>query len=285
MITQKQLYHYNRAQIVHAKQHDQSYLDYEALWIGSALSSIDETPDIESYNSLVSAIKDFIAAESDAEASSSDFVAEDMNLEQFRVLVQEFALDGLTEAQIFYAIMPRLSLKAQLPMLRIMIDEFGSGSPARAHTSLYQKLLQELNMPVDESFYFDRIDSCSYAFVNMFYWLTLRADDPSYFVGALTYLESIIPVVFPCYVQACERLGLQQHHYYSEHCHIDSYHAKECFRILGAMHHTGTLDINKAWKGVRLASVITNQAFEQAVIKAQRLGRVDHASPDSKLAI
>ncbi|GLQ30996.1 iron-containing redox enzyme family protein [Litoribrevibacter albus] len=274
MINQQQLYHYNRDQVIHAKPHEQSFLDFEQQWIDAALSSLSSTPVIDSYEHLVSEIKQMITMESADEPDSARFVSERISLEQFRILVQEFALDGLTEAQIFYAIMPRLSLAAQLPMLRILIDEFGSANPAKTHTKLYRKLLEELTMPTEVDYYFDKIESSSYAFVNMFYWLTLRADDPSYFVGALTYLESIIPAVFPCYTEACQRLGIEQHHYYSEHCHIDDFHAKECFRILKAMHQTDTLNVKKAWQGVNLASLVTNQAFEQAVLKAQRVSQL-----------
>lgn len=281
MLTQQLLYHYNRDQVVHAKTHQTSYLEFEAQWINSALASLAPAPKIESYSDLVHEIKGIIAQESSEEPESALFVAEHMTLQQFRILVQEFALDGLTEAQIFYAIMPRLPLAAQMPMLRILIDEFGSANPAKTHTMLYRKLLQELDMPEEVTFYFDKIESSSYAFVNMFYWLTLRADDASYFVGALTYLESIIPSVFPCYTQACTRLGIENHHYYSEHCHIDDFHAKECFRLLKAMNQSNSLNFSKARDGVRLASLVTNQAFEQAVLKAQGLHSNGHESASS----
>ena len=285
MLTQKKLYIYNKQQLTQATEHDKTYLDYEKQWIFSGLRSIDDSTNPKSYKELISAMADFVAVESSDVTESSIYVSEKINLDQFRVLVQEFAVDGLTEAQIFYSIMPRLALTAQLPMLRILIDEFGSGNPKRTHSELYKNLLRELYMPTDEAFYYDRIDNLSYAFINMFYWLTLRADDPSYFVGALTYLESIIPAVFPCYVEACQRLGIQHQHYYSEHCHIDAYHAKECFRILNAMHQTHTLNISKAWKGLCLASLVTNQAFEQAVQKAQRLNGLDYILPHTGLAI
>ena len=285
MLTQKQLYLYNIFQITQASEHEKTYLDYEKQWIFSGLKSIEDSSNPKSYKNLISAIADFVAAESDDVTESSIYVSKNISLDQFRVLVQEFAVDGLTEAQIFYSIMPRLSLTAQLPMLRILIDEFGSGNPKRTHSELYKNLLRELYMPADETFYYDKIDNLSYAFINMFYWLTLRADDPSYFIGALTYLESIIPAVFPCYVEACQRLGIQHHHYYSEHCHIDAYHAKECFRILKAMHQTNTLNISKTWKGLRLASLVTNQAFEQAVQKAKRLNGLDYILPHTGLAI
>jgi hypothetical protein len=212
-----------------------------------------------------------IAAEQSEPAQAATYVGEHMPLEEFRILVQEFALDGLTEAQVFYYILPRLSLAAQMPMLRIMIDEFGCGNLKRAHTSLYIQLLRELAMPTELGFYIDRTGPASLAFVNLFFWLTLRAEDPSYFAGGITYLETSIPTFFMCYVQACERLGIQAHHYYSEHRHIDAFHAMEGQRLLRVMQATGELSPHKAWIGMQLTSQITGIAFTEAVQAARRL--------------
>jgi hypothetical protein len=72
-----------------------------------------------------------------------------------------------------------------------------------------------------------------------------------------------------CYVQACERLGIHAHHYYSEHRHIDAFHAIEGQRLLRVMHSTGELSPRKAWTGMLLASQITGIAFDQAVLTAR----------------
>jgi hypothetical protein len=105
-------------------------------------------------NELNRQFKGFVADELANEPPSSKYVAGQMSREEFKILVQEFAVDGLTEAQVFY---------------------------------------------------FDLTGDASFEFLNIFHWLTLRADDPSYFAGALTYLETVIPTVFGCYVDACDR--------------------------------------------------------------------------------
>lgn len=74
---------------------------------------------------------------------------------------------------------------------------------------------------------------------------------------------------FECYVQACTRLAIAAHAYYSEHQHIDEFHAIEGHNVLRAMQATGTLDAGKAWAGAQLASAITAAAFEAAVAKAR----------------
>jgi hypothetical protein len=247
-------------------------LTFERQWISSHLSRLQQTDGPTDLPGLQERLTRLIAAEQDEPAMAAQHVAEQMPLVEFRILVQQFALDGLTEAQVFYYILPRLSLAAQMPMLRIMIDEFGCGNLQRAHTSLYIQLLHELNLPTQLGFYIDRTGPACLAFVNLFFWLTLRADDPSYFAGALTYLEATIPAFFMCYVQACERLGIQAHHYYSEHRHIDTFHAIEGQRLLRVMHATGELSPHKAWIGMQLASDITARAFTEAVQTARSLG-------------
>ena len=269
MITHKQLYLHNRQVI----QSDLSgflgaFREFEERWIRSCLQDlrIDERP--LSFGQLTDQLDQLIEEEASAESEEVRFVEERITLEQFRILVQEFALDGLTEAQSFYYIMPRLPLPAQLPMLRILIDEFGSANPSRMHTTLYINLLKELQMPTDIPYYLEKISDAGFAFVNHFYWLTIRADDPSYFAGSITYLESIIPHLFPCYTTACKRLGIKAHHYYSEHCHIDHFHAIEGRRLLQAMARQGCLDADKAWLGARLTQAITNHTFNEALRKA-----------------
>lgn len=273
MPEQKQLYLYNRAQLRKPGGGDPALLAFERQWIAGQLAEIPPADCPADLAGLQQSLARLIAEEQRELPESARYVGERMTLEEFRILVQEFAVDGLTEAQVFYYILPRLSLEAQMPMLRIMIDEFGSGNLKRAHTSLYLELLRELEMPTELAFYSERLEPESFAFVNLFFWLTLRADDPSYFAGAITYLETAIPVFFECYVQACQRLGIEAHAYYSEHQHIDAFHAIEGQRLLRAMQATDSLCPRKAWLGAKLASAITAAAFEGAVGKARRFPR------------
>ncbi len=271
MLTQQELYLYNRQRIQDPCGHRLSYLNFEQEWVASRLWECGDAEPVTGVEDLLRRCAALVEAEKAAPPPSAEYVADHMTLDEFQVLVQEFAVDGLTEAQVFYYVLPRLSLEAQMPMLRILIDEFGSGNLRRAHTSLYVALLRELGMPVALEHYVARIESTSFEFVNLFFWLTLRADDPSYFAGAITYLETVIPDFFDCYERACQRLGIEAHAYYSEHRHIDLFHAREGRRLLRAMFTTETLDAGKAWDGIRLASRITALAFDGAVDKSRTL--------------
>jgi len=272
MSDHRQLYLLNRARLRDPDAGPAALLGFERRWIADQLAAIPPDGVPADLPALRRCIARMIEDEQREAPDSACYVADRMSAEEFRILVQEFAVDGLTEAQAFYYVLPRLTLEAQMPMLRIMIDEFGSGNLRRAHTSLYVNLLRELQLPTDVAFYCDRIEPACLAFVNLFFWLSLRADDPSYFAGAITYLETAIPGFFECYVRACRRLGIQAHAYYSEHQHIDAFHAVEGQHLLRAMHSTRSLDPGKAWLGARLARAVTSEAFEAAVAKARRCG-------------
>jgi hypothetical protein len=269
MPDQRQLYLFNRARLRDPDLSSSVMLEFERRWVASQVAMLLPRAAPGDLSELRQRLAQLIEDEQRTIPDSARYVAEQMTLDEFRTLVQEFAIDGLTEAQVFYYVLPRLALEAQMPMLRIMIDEFGSGNLRRAHTTLYVNLLRELGMSTDVAFYCNRIEPACFAFVNLFFWLSLRADDPSYFAGAITYLETTIPVFFECYVQACKRLAIASHAYYSEHQHIDAFHAVEGHNMLRAMQTTHTLDAGKAWIGAQLASAITGAAFEAAVAKAR----------------
>lgn len=266
---QRELYVFNRARLQDPYGGAPAVRAFERGWIEERLSPFAAQAAPRDLAELRARLAKLIADEQTPSASAT-YVAESITRAQFRILVQEFAIDGLTEAQAFYYVLPRLTLEAQMPMLRIMIDEFGSGNLKRAHTSLYVNLLRELEMPTALAHYSELVCSECLEFVNLFFWLGLRADAPSYFAGAITYLETSIPSFFACYVQACARLGIEAHAYYSEHRHIDTFHAIEGQRLLRAMDATDTLDLGKAWLGAQLASAITGMAFDAAVERAKR---------------
>lgn len=266
MFTHKELFLANRSELNVPRSVPNDMRQFEHTWIEQSLHKTSgDTEMPSSLSEFRTMLADLIETDANDEPETATFVATEIDLDQFRTLVQEFAVDGLTEAQIFWPIMPRLSLSAQMPMMRMMIDEFGSGNPIRAHINL----LKELDMRTDLQHYIDISGDAIFEFANMYYWMVLRARDTSYFAGALTYFETMIPTFFDCYVKACDRLGIKEHAYYSEHVHIDEFHAAEGHRILKEMDKDGDFSPDNAWRGVLLGRRLTMSAFDAAVNKSR----------------
>lgn len=251
-------------------------IELERPWIAEIFDSLKgKSRTISSRAEFKEAFNGLIEKERNAPDDGADYIANELNFEQFRVILQEFAVDGLTEAQAFFAIIPRLPITAKMPVLRIIIDEFGCGNLQQSHSQLYRQLLTEVGMPTNIDNYLDIINPESYAFLNIFYWMTQRDPNVEYFLGALAYLESLVPFAFKCFADACHRLKIVNSQYYTEHIHIDKFHAKDALRALWAVESAVGLDYSKAWEGVQIASLITAQAFDSALKKAQKRKKIE----------
>lgn len=265
----KELFIHNRS-ILNADSYKR-LLEIENPWILEIFDSIQSK--LKIINSKAEFQKEFdnlLFEERNAPSDDADYIANQVTLDEFKAIIQEFAVDGLTEAQSFFPIIARLPITAQMPILRVLIDEFGCGNLQQAHSKLYYQLLSELEMPTNIESYLDILNPESYAFLNIFYWLTNRAPDVEYFLGALAYLESMIPFAFQCFADACQRLNIANSKYYTEHIHIDNFHAKDTLRALWELDSAIGLDYTKAWTGVQIASFITAQAFDAALKKAKK---------------
>src|SRR5205085_6547799 len=125
-------------------------ISFESGWMKGLLTPLtDETKPLYSFEEFKDLLTQLIQKEAADSPPSAAFLAHEMDREQFKMLVEQFAVDGLTEAQAFPAIIPRLPIRAQMPIQRILIDEFGCGNLDQMHTNLYCQLLEELGSPLD----------------------------------------------------------------------------------------------------------------------------------------
>ena len=81
---------------------------------------------------------------------------------------------------------------------------------------------------------------------------------------------SSIPFAFSCFAAACERLGIAKHHYYTEHMHIDGFHAREMRAAIREYEAAAGLDCTRTWVGIQLGSALIGQAFDAAVNRARK---------------
>lgn len=244
-----------------------STLAWEEQWITTGWQALAQTArPVSSVAELQMALEHLVSQPS---ASSSSWLAEEMSLHAFKTLLGEYAVDGLTEANAMFAIIPRLQGRAQAAVMRILIDEFGCGNPHRVHAALYRQVLQELGLSTDLKLYLHMVNDESLAFVNLYHWLTTRAPRVDAYLGALAYTEMVIPMSYTSFVAACERLGIHQRTYFTEHVHIDPYHTQDALLALNVMAAEDCLDVQEAWRGALLAHEVGERAFTAALRKAR----------------
>jgi len=244
----------------------------EAAWLVPILADEEAlTPQLSSAPDIAHIIEECIADGASDGRCSADFLANDATREQFRAVVADYAVDGLTEAQNFFAAIPRLPIRAQMAVMRVLIDEFGCGNLQRAHSELYMDLLRELDLPTDLASHLPDMSAETLAFVNCFYWLASRAPDVEYFLGALAYLEAYIPTGFSCFDAACRRLGIKHGLYYSEHIHIDDFHKQELQIAIREYDRAQGCDYTKLWVGMTLLRRLLGESFEAATGRGRAL--------------
>lgn len=252
------------------RSHEAAVLEFEGRWIEDLCSQVALTPaPLHSINAWKTALEDLVSRSQLPPSPHSLFVAQEMSVDQFRTILREYAIDGLTEATAMFAIVPRLRGTAQAAVMRILIDEFGCGNPTRVHAELYRLLLLELGLSDRLRDYLGTVNAESLAFVNLYHYLTKRAPHVAYYVGALVYTEMVIPTSFTSFDAACQRLGIHQRAYFTEHMHIDAYHTADALLALEALAAEATLDLQAAWVGALLAQHTGDRAFEAAVSKAR----------------
>lgn len=239
-----------------------SLSSFEAAWMNSVLQSICPTPaGLPAFRELL----DSTLAAAEQPSEFDVFIAEQADLAQLRAIVGQFAVDGLTEAHAMLYAIPRLHLRAQMPVIRILIDEFGCGRCDCSHTQLFVNHLTELGLPTGTADYLRHTNPESFAFVNIYHFLARRAASIDYYLGALAYTEAIVPIAFRHYVSACRRLGLRADEYYAEHICIDAFHARDALVALKLQDEQVGVDFARAWQGVVAVQEAGTAAFKAAI--------------------
>lgn len=268
---QRRLYVHNRTAPDVAGYAD--LLDIEEQWVVPLARRAEEAaPDFGSREKLMAALKDRLATE-EREGPSEDerFIAEDTNLDQFRSIVTDFAVDGLVESQSHLGIIKRLPAKARTAVLRVLIDEFGCGNDDQEHAQLYTRLVTELGLPTELEYYVGVAPEECFAYVNLFHWFADRAPAPEYFLGGYAYFESAVLYGFKCYEAAAQRLGIENGNYYREHLYIDTFHSKQMQASIRALEQARPLDLAKVWAGITMTSEVVAGATVAAAARARKV--------------
>ncbi|MFJ7149066.1 iron-containing redox enzyme family protein [Streptomyces sp. NPDC100445] len=245
-------------------------LALEADWPRAEADALaDAAPAFDSLGDLLDALEHRLREEEDDPSPSERYLAEHATAAEFTHVVAQFAVDGLVESQSHLGVLPRLTHRARMAVMRVLIDEFGCGNEAREHARLYEHLAEELGLSTDPFHHAARACEETLAYVNLFHWLASRAPTPDYFLGAYAYFESSVLYGFRCYARACARLGIANGQYYAEHLHIDAFHSREMVAALRAWDREQGADLSRVWAGIELTGATVARATEAAVRHAR----------------
>ena len=269
-MSQSELFCWNNHFNFQMELSDQRMTQFETVWIEELLHRFEQKqPSILNVKVFWNQFSELLKSDQ-TEGETAHLLSEVLSDSGFKALIKQFAVDGLTEANAMFAILPKLEAKVRDPVMRILLDEFGCGNPKRVHSAPFADLLHELGLSSSLRDYIDVTNIESFAFVNIYHWLTKRAPSLDYYLGALAYTEAIIPHAFNPYANACKRLGIANSAYFTEHIHIDTFHLGEAKNAIFARSSSKEADFCKMWLGVMLAKFTSEEATKAAVKHARK---------------
>jgi len=246
-------------------------VEIEKPWIEACVMALDDSDEkVESFAAYKTKLQALLQEDEMNTPPSMTYLAEDATREEFRFIISQFAVDSLTEAQSFWPIIPRLPYRAQMPVMQILIDEFGCGNLGQMHSNIYCELLAELELPTALEPHVEVACDEVFKYVNIFHWMTKRAESFEYFLGGLAWFESVVPWFFSFYMTACKRLIVASSKYFSEHIHIDEFHARYALLSLREAEAEVPVDYTKAWIGSKVAWQLASEAFDKVCDLAKK---------------
>ena len=105
--------------------HQDGILQHEANWAIGLIEAATPTADtIDQFNGFKRQLQQ--ALDDDAVWSENEqYLAGSCTRIELASVVGHYAIDGLTEAQAMFYFVPRVPAKVQMPLMRVLIDEFG----------------------------------------------------------------------------------------------------------------------------------------------------------------
>ena len=139
---------------------------------------------------------------------NSRYIREEMSAAGYRHLLAIASFDGLVEASRLSRILGGAANEVQCTLVRVLLEEYGSGKLTRKHSTFFAKMLAELGLNTKPEGYFDIVPWEVLASINHNFLLT---ECKRYFLrynGGLAYFEVVGPSIYKNYLAAAQRLGL-----------------------------------------------------------------------------
>jgi hypothetical protein len=157
---------------------------------------------------------------------------------QARELAVHRSLYHLKEADPQAWVIPRLHGAAKAAVVAVEFDEYGAGSPLRAHARLFADLMEALGLHPGYGAYLDVVPAPMLAVVNLMSLCGLHRSLRGALVGQFATVEITSPPGSARMVAALERLGVgaSATRFYAEHVEADAVHEQVLVRdVIGGL--------------------------------------------------
>lgn len=138
------------------------------------------------------------------------FIREEMSYEGYRHLLAIASFDGLVEASRLSRILGGAANEVQCTLVRVLLEEYGSGKLSRKHSTFFAKMMAELSLNTEPEGYFEIVPWEVLASINHNFLLTERKRHFLRYNGGLAYFEIVGPSIYRNYMAAAERLQLSE---------------------------------------------------------------------------
>lgn len=141
-------------------------------------------------------------------SSAKRYLQEEMTLDGYRILLAIASLDGLVEGSRLSRILGGACNEIQATLIRVLLEEYGSGKLSRKHSTFFAQMMAELGLNTQPEGYFDIIPWQVLASINHNFLLTECKRHFLRYNGGLTYFEIAGPSIYTDYLIAAQRLQL-----------------------------------------------------------------------------
>jgi hypothetical protein len=139
---------------------------------------------------------------------AKQYLRAEMTLEGYRTLLAIASLDGLVEGSRLSRILGGACNEIQATLIRVLLEEYGSGKLSRKHSTFFAQMMAELGLNTQPEGYFDLVPWQVLASINHNFLLTECKRHFLRYNGGLTYFEIAGPSIYTDYLMAARRLQL-----------------------------------------------------------------------------
>ncbi|MEX2553181.1 MAG: iron-containing redox enzyme family protein [Actinomycetota bacterium] len=156
----------------------------------------------------------------------SPYLRRKATIEQFKEFVIHRSAYQLKEADPHTFAIPRLEGKAKAAMVEIQFDEYGSGNPARMHSTLFRNTMEALGLDCPYGHYLNHIPGVTLATVNLLSMFAIHRRWRGAATGHMALFEMTSSQPNRRYGDGLRRLGFgpDATGFYDEHVVADSVH-------------------------------------------------------------